>query len=414
MRLLAVCMFVLCVAGNLSAQRNRTLRDDIRTLRAEVGGTLQALPVLTLGGDQRLDIGFDRMTHDCGRFFYRIEHCGFDWKPTPELFENEYIECNRSDILIENHRESRNTNVLYTHYSFGFPNSEVRPLISGNYRITIFDDTSEHPEAVAVVHCCVVEPLVTIGGKVHSDTDIDRNEAHQQLTLRIDASSLNARDVREELKTVVYQNERLDNAVWNAPPSYVNGGVLTWEHRRQLIFKGGNEYRRFEQLNTRVPGMRVENLQWFPPYHHATLFPDEVSRNYLLVDDRNGTAVIRNTDNLDNDTESDYLIVHFSVAAERQEAAEVYVDGRWSDGVGNPEHLMTYNTDRGCYEAALLLKQGYYNYRYLVCRNDGTHAETAPIEGDFHNTENEYTVMAYYRSPTDRHDRLVGVATLKS
>lgn len=407
------CTFLLAVVVTF-AQRNHVLRNDIHTLRTEIDGNLASLPVLMLGGKDKVRFGFDRMSHEYRRFFYRVEHCGFDWEKTPDLFENEYLESNLTDILIEEHRESRNTNVQYTHYAFSFPDKDVRPLVSGNYRITIYDDTAERPEAVAVVHCCVAEPLVNIGGRVETDTDIDRNGEHQQLSLRIDASALNARDLREELKTVVYQNERWDNAVWNAPPTHVNAGVLLWQHQPRLIFKAGNEYRRFELVNMRMPGMRVESLRWFPPYHHATLLTDEIRRNYLLIEDRNGTSVIRNTDNLDNETESEYLFVHFSVETEPFEQADVYIDGRWCDTFRQPEHRMAYNHERGCYEGVLFLKQGYYNYRYLVRTKGKEQSETAPIEGDFHNTENLYAVMAYFRSPTDRYDRLVGIANIKS
>ena len=39
---------------------------------------------------------------------------------------------------------------------------------------------------------------------------------------------------------------------------------------------------------------------------------------------------------------------------------------------------------------------------------------TAGIEGDFYQTDNEYTVSVYYRQPGKRYDRLLGTAILKS
>lgn len=80
---------------------------------------------------------------------------------------------------------------------------------------------------------------------------------------------------------------------------------------------------------------------------------------------------------------------------------------------------MTYRPERHAYETALLLKQGYYNYIYLTVPRDETAASdlrrvglTAPTEGDFYQTRNTYTAYIYGTFPTDRYDRLVGVATL--
>lgn len=411
-RLLSILMLVIGFWPLLLGQRNLILRDDIRTLRAEIGGQLQALPILQLNGGEIVEFSFDQMSHDYHRFYYRVEHCDFDWEISEGLFVNEFLESSQTDVLVENHTESQNTTTLYTHYRFTFPNREVRPLVSGNYRITIYDDSTEDP--VAKVHCCVVEPLVGVTGKVMTNTDIDWNDAHQQIEMQVAAPNLQVRDLRGEIKTVVFQNGRIDNAVWNATPTYLNGTTLIWEHQRQLIFPAGNEYRRFEQLSHRYPGMRVDELRWFEPYYHATLMEDEARRNYLKVDDRNGISVIRNTDNRDNATESDYVFVHFFLKSDEFEEAEVFVDGQWVTGDFTPEYRLEYNAVRRAYEGVIFLKQGYYNYQYLLLPKGNRIGQTGPIEGNYYQTSNDYTILVYHRSPAGRYDRLVGMATLQN
>jgi hypothetical protein len=137
-------------------------------------------------------------------------------------------------------------------------------------------------------------------------------------------------------------------------------------------------------------------------------------RSYLVQGDRNGTAVIRNTDNLDSNTESDYVLTHFTLEGDEIPNASVYVSGQWCIGGLSPEYELHYNAQRQAYEGIAMLKQGYYNYIYLTRQRGAQSGSTGPTEGNFYQTTNDYTIMVYARLSADRYDRLVGVATLKS
>lgn len=413
MRRFCLLFLLCCCCVVISAQHNRSLREDVRTLRCEVNGQLTALPLLTLHQGAPMVVSFDQMSHDNLRFFYRVEHCDFNWKTTEGLFTTEFLESNQTDVLIENHTESRNTSTLYTHYSFAFPNAEVRPLISGNYRITIFNDDGDESAPVAEVCCRVVEPLVGIQAAVSGNTDIDWNAKHQQVGFELNAQALSVSDLREAVKVMVLQNADVARAIIAPAPTLTRGSTLIWQHCSDLIFPAGNEYRSFEMLSTRFPGMHMDRVEWFSPYLHATLQTDEPRSNYLVIGDSNGTSVVRNTDNQDNDTESEYAFVHFRLQCLPFTDAEVYVDGQWTSGIPS-EYRMVYDEQQGEYEAALWLKQGYYSYRYLCLKKGQRKAITAPIEGDFFQATNDYTVLAYYQRSGERYTRLVGATTVKS
>ena len=419
--LLVICLFALCFASTKAAS-HRILREDIRTLRTDVAGQIETLPIVRLGSTDVVEISFDQLSHDGKMFFYRVEHWdrAFE-RPTSGLFTGEFLEANYEDVPIEAYRESRNTSVLYTHYAFQFPGADARPLVSGNYKLKIYDRADPDGNPVAEVCLCVVEPLLNVSGRVLTNTEVDWNDRNQQVELQAQAlSHLPTADLRVALQATVRQNGRSDNQCELLPPTVVlPGRIARWEHTQQLIFPAGNVYRSFEQLNMRVAGSRVEKLNWHSPYYHATLLPDEIRRNFILREDRNGTAVIRNTDNRDNATESDYLFVHFALESEEIPDAEVYVSGRWTTGGLLPEYRMTYHPERRAYETALLLKQGYYNYLYLTVPAQQTKQAsfrcqglTAPTEGDFYETRNTYTAYIYGTFPADRYDRLVGVATI--
>ena len=68
---------------------------------------------------------------------------------------------------------------------------------------------------------------------------------------------------------------------------------------------------------------------------------------------------------------------------------------------------MTYDMESQTYHAAILQKQGYYSYQYLM--DDG---RLAPSEGNFWETENRYQALVYYKGAGERTWRLVGYRAL--
>ena len=75
---------------------------------------------------------------------------------------------------------------------------------------------------------------------------------------------------------------------------------------------------------------------------------------------------------------------------------------------------MIYNSATGAYELSLPLKQGAYNYRYVAVPSSGGIASPSRIEGNFHETSNEYLVKVYHRPRGTRYDRLVAAGTIMS
>ncbi len=75
---------------------------------------------------------------------------------------------------------------------------------------------------------------------------------------------------------------------------------------------------------------------------------------------------------------------------------------------------MLYNEKQHQYEATMILKQGMYNYLYAVKTPGAPRGDITRIEGSHWETENDYTILVYYRDPGERYDRLVGVNTVNS
>jgi len=95
---------------------------------------------------------------------------------------------------------------------------------------------------------------------------------------------------------------------------------------------------------------------------------------------------------------------------------KVFVVGEMNKYNLDDSSAMTYNADKGAYEKTLYLKQGYYSYAYVTrdAQNPNSIAMTELTEGDYWETENDYTVLIYYRSLSGRHDELIGVSSINS
>ena len=405
---LAACIMT---AMPLSAQRNEIYSDQIRSLQVIANDDWQAMPVIELNNGN-ISIAFDDLTHEYHRYMYRIEHCEADWKTSEELFESEYCQGFARDNTIDDVTESVLTNVLYTHYELQLPNEKCRMTMSGNYRVIVYDDNND-AEPVLAACFMVVEPRMGVGLKVSSNTDIDINISHQQVSMELVYNGINVTMPTEQLKTVILQNQRWNDARWNAKPQYIMPDRLQWEHCRDYIFDGGNEYRKFEILSTDVASMGIDHLHWDGTRVHAFPFPALPRPNYLYDESANGAFLLRNSDNYEAEFTSDYLLVHFQLNAGEQLPYDVYVNGQWTFDRFTDFCRMEYNEDTKCYEAVIPLKLGYYSYQFLMLDPQGrTHL--LPSEGNFYQTENQYQALIYYRAPGARTDRLIGFQEIRS
>ena len=254
----------------------------------------------------------------------------------------------------------------------------------------------------------MLENKIGLNLSVSPNTDIDQYSIHQQLDFSINYQSYSVHRPEEEFHPVVLKNRRWDTRVEGLTPTYTKSNELIYSHNRALIFDAGNEYRRFEILDEYVPTMNVESMSYHEPYYHATLMTDEPRRNYIYDQDQNGRVYIRNGDNVDNDTESDYFITHFTLQMPELEGGSVYLNGDLTYNSFSETYEMEYDYERGSYLLSLPLKQGSYNYQYVFVGDDNDWADGSETEGNFYQTENEYSVYVYHRPFGERYDHLVG------
>lgn len=403
-------IYMMLLPFSLKAQFMHSSSPDVRTLRMELNGEWNSLPVMQLGSDDVLSFSFDEMSHVYRRFTYRIVHCNAGWAPSG-LHEIDYLE-GFNDLPIEQWENSVATTQLYTNYSFELPNENVQLLLSGNYKVEIYDDDAGDDVPVAQFRFSIVEPRVGISASVSGDTDLSLNDNQQQLSFTIDHSGYSIASPSSDIIPVVYQNRRTDNAVIGVKPTYITGNTLEYVHNNKLIFNAGNEYRRFELTDPGSPSLNVEEVVAYGDEYHALLYIDRPRATHSNYTDENGRYYVRTLEGYGSPIEADYVHVHFALDAPYSPGGDYYLFG---DMVGNalsPLTKLYYDAEEGYYHTTLLLKLGLYNYMYVWLPSDAKALETAPAEGDYYNTENEYHIYIYHREFGARYDKLIGVHSI--
>ncbi|MDE5915621.1 MAG: DUF5103 domain-containing protein, partial [Duncaniella sp.] len=386
-----------------------------RSLKVMLDANEFAPPVITLGDPlSRLTVSFDELGDERRFMRYELIHCDALWQPEG-LVASEFLD-GFNEGTVEDYDFSRATLVHYVHYSITIPNREIRITETGNYLLRVYDE-SNPDETLLQARFGVSDFSAGVYAGVTSLTDIDTNRNHQQLGLTVDLQHVaGVDDPFNDLRIVVSQNGRDDNVVVMTAPQRVLGDKVIYEHLRPLIFKAGNEYRRFETVSTSYPGMGVENISTDTPIYNMWLYTDTPRGGmpYSYDSTQHGRFFVREASSSRSDTEADYVMVHFSLEMPEIAGADVFLDGDFVQRRFDPVSRMVYNRASGRYENSMMLKQGAYNYQYLTVPSGSLQGETAPVEGDFYQTVNEYTVRVYHRPRGGRFDRLIGVGMIAS
>lgn len=368
------------------------------------------LPVFKMGEPVALE--FDDVIGDEADYYYRFEHYDYDWKPS-RLFKNEFL-LGIDDMRIFDYRNSFTTIQPYSHYTLTIPNQFTRGFkVSGNYMIHIYNDDRE---LVFSRKFLITENRAQVGAVVRRARDLKFINTQQRVQFFIDSQDIIFINPADNLKTVILQNADLYTAIYNIKPQFNLGNRQEYRYDTETSFWAGNEYLNFENRDFRSPNQNIDYVRKRDLYE-AHLFEDSprYSDEYTFFPDINGNYLVTTLDNEDNAVQAEYVNIHFSLlpSFNLPPDASIYVMGNYNAFQLHEENKLVYNNKRGMYEATILLKQGFYNYRYTVVYNNGDQ-DPGFISGNLWQTENVYTVLCYYREPGGRYDRLIGLGAASS
>lgn len=413
-----ILLTILCslfISINISAQSYRTqaISEDIHSIQLQINNDWNSYPVIRQNSTDHISISFDNLSAEQNmRLRYRLVMCNADWTPNTEVSEIEYLN-GFDDNAIENYATSVNTTVPYTHYSLELPNNDVSFKLPGNYAIEVYAEDDYEKNVLLTACFSVLDEQTQIMPSVSSVTNIDANNEHHQVSFDLNYS-MNLRDIKNDLQIFVRQNNRLDNEKKNIKPNYIMPSKLRYINNKDLIFKAGNEYHRFDMSSYRHKGKNIAHIVYERPFYHSYVVPNRLHEDdsYVYDQDQNGRVIYRTTDADNINTEGDYIYTHITLHSDEKLPYDIFLNGALTYNLLDDKYKMQYDEENREYILILPLKQGIYNYQYLI--KNGVNYSTKEIMGDFYETENEYSIYVYYRPMGQKYDSLVGFTRFQS
>lgn len=371
-----------------------------------------AYPVFRLG--ESFTFAFDDLFGNEANYYYAITHCNYDWTPSSQLTVNDYIQ-GFDNQRIQVYDNSFNTLQIFSRYTLPFPNKFTKLLLTGNYILKILNDDRE---VVFSRRFVLYEDEVAVPLQVKRARGMDVINEKHNLEFSIKSKGILFQSPLQNVKVALMQNGRFDNAIYNVKPQYTIGNDLIYKYDAETQFWAGNEYLYFDNKDIRNAVNNVLRITAGEIYN-TILYANEARANkgYTFFPDVNGNFQVRNINlNVTNPAlESDYTWVFFKLSApDYFGKKDIYIGGMFNNYAKTDEYKMDYNAETATYEKAVMIKQGFNNFMYIVADKNGrVDGENAP-DGNFYQTENDYMVLVYYRENNERYDRVIGVGRANS
>ena len=379
---------------------------QVKTVQCFNSQKEQSVPVINLRSKDQILLSFDDLDGGTKNYSYTIEHCTSDWKPSG-LSTIDYLNGFSTD-RINNYSYSSNTLQKFTHYELKLPNDQVSPKISGNYLLKVYlDDDLNKP--VLSQRFYVLDNQAAVAIDLVPSTQVALRSSNQKVNFSVSFPGT-VQNPFTDIKAVVIQNRIPQSAISNSRPSAIRPGALVYNDPQQNDFPAGNEFRKFDIRSMRYKTERVLEILR-DTANEVILFADQPTNGkYANLVDENGKYFIRNQDERDPATESDYANVSFTLDASPLSGKDdVYVLGGFNNYAANESSRMRYDAAGKRYVKTLKLKQGLYDYKYFL-KSDTGQLDQTMLEGSFFETDNAYLVFVYYKRPGARWEELIGYA----
>ena len=390
---------------NIEFETKKKNNYNIKTVLLHKKENNLSLPIINLKSDEQLKLSFDDLNYESSVLYITIEHYDAMWKKS-NLMQSEYINGFTSDEIL-NYQFSFNTLQNYVHYEYLFPSDNLKPLLSGNYKFKIYDLNGD---TLFNKRFMVLENKINIDLNIKKATLSSDRKIKHELDFTLNHQNINIVDPFSQIKVIVKQNNKEDNAITNLKPLYIRNNTLIYDYNEENTFFGNNEFRHFDIKSLRYFSERIKNITYDSTSYKVDLFTESKRAydNYSIEPDLNGKFYIKSQEARNSNIESEYVYVNFKLKSNFIQEGDVYIVGGLSNWEKNNEFKLEFDSINNIYSKSIYLKQGYYNYHYAVNDTSLNYLDVASIEGTHYQTRNSYEIYVYFNDTNDRHEKLIG------
>jgi len=409
-KILQATLLSLFFSASIFAQIQEKIEPShISTIQFRGATDQSQLPIIRLG--ESLQLSFDALDGKEDDFYYTITHHNFDWSPS-DLAKSEYLD-GFDEVRISTYQNSLNTLQIYSHYTLTIPNRDTRRLMkSGNYLLSVKNSDGD---LVFTRKFMVIENIASVVVEIKRSRSLKNINEKQVVQFSVNSPNLLLINPKQTVKTLVLQNSNLKTGITNLVPQYTMGNELIYKYDKEASFGGGNEFLSFDNKDARAATNGVRSVSLTDVYENY-LFTNSprYNRPYTYNPDINGNFVVRNVDAQNQDIEAEYVRMHFNLQYfDDLGDKELHIYGNFNNWTIDGSTYLEYDQKSDTFRNTRLFKQGFYNYKYVVVNRDGT-IDGAAVGGDYWQTENDYTVIVYFRDLGARYDRIIGTGYANS
>ena len=360
--------------------------------------------------NERFSISFDVLSGIEHDVYYEIEHCDFDWNKS-NLSKTEYLQ-GFDNLKIENIQSSFNTYQIYTNYQLELPNQNIKFKKSGNYIIRFLN---EYGDKLFERKFIIYENLASVKSQIKRTRNLSLIDKKQVVQFQVNPINFQINNPDKNLKFKIFKNNESALDFKNLKPLYKMGSKLIYDYDEELSFWGGNEFLYFDNKSIRNTDVEIMGYS-LDELYSTYLYSDIVRANkkYTYNPDINGGFLINITGSNEPNIEADYSLVYFKLNAFNiEKTSKIYIMGEFNNYQINERFKLEYNNTKNTFDLKIKLKQGFYNYKYVLTDSNNKIVE-GMIRGNFDETENKYSIIVYYRNFGERYDRVIGYGTASS
>jgi hypothetical protein len=415
-----VCLFLFAI-NTLDAQM--PLQEEVRSphivaVKLFRRPDQQSFPIIKLGETDALELHFDDMQNSARTYYYTYVLCNADWTPA-NLSTMDYIR-GFSQMRLTLYRFSSGTMSRYVHYSSNLPAANNMPSRSGNYLLKVYEngDTSRLLFSRKLL---VIDEKANVAVRMQQPFAQENFLTHQKVIADVAFRNMEILNPAREVKLVVMQNNRWDNARLITNPTFIRGKSFEYSDEVSLVFEGGKEWRWLDLRSFRLQSDRVASVDYYKTPYDVFVRVDTARSpvRYFYFPDANGRYVISNLENVNPFWQSDIARVHFTFLPQEPERfsnVDLFLFGEMTGFQMNDKTKMEWNEEVQAYQVSTLLKNGFYNYTYVTRPKNNPYAPGSLLltDGSRWEAENDYRILVYFTPFGSRSDELVGIAEVNS
>lgn len=403
-------LFSLRVCGQSSIKLiNKVYDPFIKTVQVHPKGINSndqlISPVVAKG--QPLILEFDELFNDAYTYQVKYIRCEADWTQS-SLSDLQFLNT-YNEFTINQYDYSFNTLTPYVHYKAVLPG----PKLSGNYVLVVYAD-GDKDDVIITHRFMVFDNLVNFTDEYGFSRLNQASRFNQQLQFEVNYHGIEIQNPSDQVSVAILQNQRWDNAKFDLKPTFIREGEKKLEYRyftEETTFPGGNEFRFFDIRSLKYFGENVKTVHFEKDKIFGWVEEDKSRAEQVYTGeqmDLNGKYVIDNIEDKDPLIENDYAKISFTLNADKING-KVYIAGELTNWELNKDTEMVYDPESYSYKGSLILKQGWYNYQYIVKSNT---LSANYFEGNWSATKNQYEIIVYYRPFELGSDLIIGYLSL--